>query len=323
MADLDLPIEQLRSFAGDVHVPADFDDFWSGTLATSRALRTPTAIGAAVVDLPHLKVNDLTFSGYDGHPIKAWFATPSRGEDLPVVVEFIGYGGGRGLPTEYSLLPAAGYAHLVMDNRGQGSEWGDGGDTPDPAGTGPSSPGFMTRGIESRETYYFRRLITDAALAIDAARELPGVDSQRIAVKGTSQGGGLAIAAAGLSEGLAAALIDVPFLCNIPRAIRMTDALPYSEIRRYLAVHRDRVEQAHRTLTYVDGVTLAARGTAPALWSVGIMDEVCPPSTVYSAYHAYAGPKEIVEYAFNGHDGGQHHQVARHLRFLADAFSAI
>ena len=28
------------------------------------------------------------------------------------------------------------------------------------------------------------------------------------------------------------------------------------------------------------------------------MDQTCPPSTVYAAYNAWAGPKEIVEYPF-------------------------
>ena len=47
------------------------------------------------------------------------------------------------------------------------------------------------------------------------------------------------------------------------------------------------------TLAYFDGVNFAARATAEALFSVGLMDDICPPSTVYAAYNAYAGPKAI------------------------------
>lgn len=323
MAELDLPVDQLRTFRAELDEPADLDAFWAATLAESRAARRPTRISEPVLDLPGLTVRDVTFSGFGGDPIRAWLATPAGGTDLPVVVEFIGYGGGRGLPHEHALLPAAGYAHLVMDTRGQASAWGNGGDTPDPHGTGPSLPGFMTRGIQAPDTYYYRRVFTDAVMAVEAARELPGVDGGRLAVKGSSQGGGIALAASALADGVGAALIDVPFLCNFPRAIRMTDADPYAEIRRYLAVHRQGIEAVHRTLAYFDGALLAPRASAPSVWSVAIMDDVCPPSTVYSAYNAYAGPKSIVEYAFNGHEGGQMHQAAHHLALLEKALAPV
>ena len=45
---------------------------------------------------------------------------------------------------------------------------------------------------------------------------------------------------------------------------------------------------------------------------LALMDDICPPSTVYAAYNAYAGPKEIVEYPYNEHEGGgELHQVAK------------
>jgi cephalosporin-C deacetylase len=43
-----------------------------------------------------------------------------------------------------------------------------------------------------------------------------------------------------------------------------------------------------------------------------MMDTVCPPSTVFAAYNAYGGPKEMVEYAYNEHDGGgEFHEVLK------------
>lgn len=46
------------------------------------------------------------------------------------MVEFAGYGRGRGLPHERLTWVTAGYAHLLMDNRGQGDQYGNGGRTP-------------------------------------------------------------------------------------------------------------------------------------------------------------------------------------------------
>src|SRR5690606_40367495 len=62
------------------------------------------------------------------------------------------------------------------------------GDTGDPVGHGPAQPGFLTRGLEDPDGYYYRRLYTDAARAVDAARALPGADPEKVVVAGTSQG---------------------------------------------------------------------------------------------------------------------------------------
>jgi cephalosporin-C deacetylase len=71
-----------------------------------------------------------------------------------------------------------------------------------------------------------------------------------------------------------------------------------------------------RTLSYFDIAILGRTAVAPALFSVALMDDICPPSTVYAAYNHYAGPKEIREYAFNNHEGGQQVQEAARLAWL-------
>jgi cephalosporin-C deacetylase len=301
---VDMPEAELRTYRSSARPPADFDEFWSATLAGSRAAGGTVEAVAVDTGLVTVDVFDVTFPGFGGQPIRAWLRVP-RGSTapLPCIVQYIGYGGGRGRAVDGLLWASAGYAHLAMDTRGQGSAWSPG-DTPDDAGSGPQFPGVMTRGIESPETYYYRRLITDAVRAVDAARALDLVDPDRIVVHGASQGGGLALAVGGLVEGLAAVIADVPFLCDFPRAITIHDSNPYAELVSYLAVHREVVEMVEGTLSYFDGVNFAARATAPARFSAALMDQVCKPSTVFGAYNAYAGPKEIDVWQFNGHEGG-------------------
>ncbi|WJX99563.1 acetylxylan esterase [Curtobacterium sp. 458] len=315
----DITGPELLTHRGSAVEPADFDAFWADTLASAR--QHPSAVELSRVDtgLSTLDTYDVSFAGWDGQRVRGWLTVPAgtaADAPLPAVVEYIGYGGGRGLATERLLWASAGYAHLVMDTRGQGSGWSVG-DTPDPDGTGPAAPGVMTRGIESRETYYYRRLTVDAVRAVDAVRSIDLVDPERVAVVGVSQGGGLAIAVAGLVEGLAGVFPRVPFLCDFPRASVITDADPYREIARYLTVHRDRRDQVFGTLAYFDGALHAARATAPAWFSTALMDPICPPSTVYAAYNAYAGPKEITVWEYNGHEGGGAHEDTATLPRLA------
>ncbi len=301
-------------YRSTLRAPEDFDAFWAATLAQAREF--PLDARFTPVWRRAVEVHDVTFAGFGGQPVKAWLALPA-GTDrpLPCVVEYPGYGGGRGLPHECLLYAAAGYAHLFMDVRGQGSGWRHG-DTPDPAGGAPQHPGFMTRGVLDPYDHYYRRVITDAVRAVAAARAFPLVDPARSAVTGESQGGGLALAAGALVPDLAAVLPDVPFLCDHRRGAELATAGPYREVAAYLAVHREHEQRVFRTLSYCDGVLFAARATAPALFSVAHMDASCPPSTVYAAYHRYAGPKRIEVYPFNGHEGGQSVQSAARLDFL-------
>jgi cephalosporin-C deacetylase len=323
MSLFDLPLEQLQQYLPEVREPDDLDAFWAATIAESRA--QGSAPRERVIETPFttLEVRDVTFDGFGGDPIKAWHIRPAgRPEPLPTIVEFIGYTGGRGLPHDRIAWASSGLAHLVMDSRGQGSPWAGGEVTPDPHGTGPSIPGFLTRGIESREGYYYRRLMTDAVRCVDAARELPGVDADRLVVAGTSQGGGLALAAAAWQRGLAGALVDVPFLCHFQRAIDLVDTAPYGEITAYLAQQRVVGERAMETLSYFDGANFAKRADAPALFSVGLQDRVCPPSTVYAAYNRYAGPKDMTVYPFNGHEGGGPLRWPVHVEFVRGLLGA-
>jgi cephalosporin-C deacetylase len=319
MPIVDLPADELRAYVATVDEPADLDSFWADALATARASAVSATFEPVDTGLRLVTTYDVTFRGCDGDAVRGWLHLPAGGTPgrLPAVVQYQGYGGGRGLPAEDSLWAVAGYAHLVMDTRGQGSGWSVG-DTPDPVGSAPSQPGFLTRGIEDPHDHYYHRVFVDAVRAVDAIRTHPVVDPDRVAVAGGSQGGGMAIAVAGLVTDVAAVLADVPFLCDVRRAADVAVEGPYRELVDYLACHRDRVEIAFRTLAYMDGTVLGRRATAPALFSVAHQDLVCPPSTVHAAFRAYGGkPKELVEYPFNGHEGGGAWQRRRQLEWLA------
>lgn len=319
MAFFDLPLDELQVYLPERDEPTDFDAFWSTTLR--QAHQHPLEARFTPVDygLRTLEAFDVTFNGYAGQPVKGWLLLPKdREESLPAVVEYIGYGGGRGFPTDWLFWPSLGYAFMVMDTRGQGSSWRPG-DTPDlPGDTAtPSYPGFMTQGILDPHTYYYRRLFSDAVRAVETVEAHPAVDRSRIAVTGGSQGGGISLAVAALAPQVQGVMPDVPFLCHFRRATEITDSHPYNEIVRYCKVHRDKIDIVFCTLSYFDGLNFAARTRSPALFSVALMDDICPPSTVFAAYNHYAGMKDIRIYTYNQHEGGESFQNLEKARFLA------
>lgn len=313
----DLPLPELTEYRPEVAEPADFEAFWTAQLAGAR--EADLDLTAQPVDTPLAFVDswDVTFRGYGGDPVKAWFLRPRELDPAaPVLVEFIGYGGGRGDLLEWMTWSCLGYPHLVMDIRGQGGSW-RGADTPDPSDDGaPSTRGFMTRGIASPQTHYYTRLFVDAARAVDAAAGLPGMAGRPLLTTGGSQGGALTLAAAQLNDRVAGCLPDVPFLAHIRRATEITDAHPYAEVAEYCRLYPHRVEDVFATLSYLDVVNHARRTRVPALFSVGLVDDITPPSTVFAAYNHYAGPKQIEVYPYNGHEGGGVHQFRRKIAFV-------
>jgi cephalosporin-C deacetylase len=314
----DKPLEELRTYLPDREEPEDFDAFWDKSLAESETFDLAPIFTPVDFGLKTVRTYDVTYSGYMGQRIKGWLLLPESAEEkLPCVVEYIGYGGGRGFPIDWLTWSAAGFAHLVMDTRGQGTSDRPG-DTPDQDtfGQPPQFPGFMTKGITSPETYYYKRVFVDAVRAVAVARSHPRVDPEKVAVTGGSQGGGITLAVSGLVPDLAAALPDVPFLCHFKRATTLVDTFPYQEIVQYLTIQRSQVERVYRTLSYFDGMNFAARAKAPSLFSVALMDQTCPPSTVFAAYNHYAGPKDIRIWQFNQHEGGGSHQIVEKLRFI-------
>jgi cephalosporin-C deacetylase len=320
MPHFDLSLDELQTYRSSVERPSDLDTFWHDGLALARDQASDPVLRPYEPGVyGQLEVDDVTFSGADGHPVRAWFMRP-RGVDEPVpcLVRFIGYGGGRSLPVDHALYPATGYAIFVMDSRAQGGAWSPGA-TGDPGAgvSGPEHPGVMTRGLGAPETYYYRRLYLDAARAVDTAAALPQVDAERLAVGGMSQGGGLALAAAALAPELVRlCLADMPFLCDIPRGVSLSPDLPYSELAVYLAQHSELAEAARRTLSYVDCANLAPSIRARCHVSVGLMDTICPPSTVFAAYNAIEAPKTITIYDYSGHEVPALH-AERNLREFA------
>uniref|UniRef100_UPI00137A4F07 acetylxylan esterase n=1 Tax=Deinococcus alpinitundrae TaxID=468913 RepID=UPI00137A4F07 len=120
----DFSLAELERYQPAEAAPADFGAFWDATLEETRAFPLNAHFEPVQTLLRSVAVYDLSFSGYAGTTIRGWRLLPAGTRaPLPCVVEYLGYGGGRGLPTDWLLWPSAGYACVVMDTRGQGSAW--------------------------------------------------------------------------------------------------------------------------------------------------------------------------------------------------------
>jgi cephalosporin-C deacetylase len=317
MAQIDMPRAELERYRPPLDRPADFDQFWQAV--TDEVAALPRDLRLEPVDYParHAQVFRATFRGVGDAPIVGWYLRPPGDGPFPAIAGYHGYSGNRGEPWNYLHWVAEGYAVLTVDVRGQGGESEDN-QTYRPGAVG----GWMTRGIDDPQTYFYRDVYGDVVQTVEVLAAQPEVDATRIGTMGGSQGGGLSLAAAALNQRVVATVPDVPFLCHFRRAHEVSDTAPYREFDDYLLRHPHREEQMWRTLRYFDILNFAERVRCPALVSVGLKDLVCPPSTIYAVYNHLGGTKELAVYPAHGHAVPEVHgtqRMAWFKRYLLDA----
>lgn len=305
--NFDFPIERLKTYQGTNPRPTDFDAYWDAGLAEMRALDpqlelTPAAFSAPGADCFHLR-----FTGVGGARVHAKLLRPSRQDRPgPALLMFHGYHGDSG--DWFDKLPYVwqGFTVAALDCRGQGGLSDDAGG---PAGN--TVRGHIIRGLadalEGRpERLLYRQIYLDTAQLARIVMGMPGVDPNRVGATGLSQGGGLTVACVALEPRIKRAAPIFPFLADYQRVWEMDQAKDaYEELkdffRRYDPRH-ERESAVWEKLGYIDIQHLAPRIRADVMWTISLMDTVCPPSSQYAAYNKIGAPKRMVTYPDFAHE---------------------
>jgi cephalosporin-C deacetylase len=307
-----MSLAELRLYQGRNPRPADFDEYWERALAEMHALDAqvelvPSEFTAAAAECFHLY-----FTGVGGARIHAKYLRPKRfGAEAseaarrshPAVLEFHGYSGNSGDWAPKLSWVSQGFSIAALDCRGQGGQSQDVGGV-----IGNTLRGHIIRGLDDRpENLLFRQIYLDCAQLAGIVMDRPEVDPARVGATGGSQGGGLTLACAALEPRLARAAPVFPFLCDYQRVWEMDLAVAaYEELKQYFRFfdpRHEREEDVWTRLGYIDNQHLAPRIKAKVLMIVGLMDQVCPPSTQFAAYNRITSDKEMLLYPDFGHEG--------------------
>ncbi len=305
MPIFDKPLDELVVYNPPVTKQPDFDAFWRETL--SEAARYPLDAQVEEISYPALgvRIYEAHYNGWRGARIGGWYLVPEKADKpLPALVQYHGYSGSRGEVHPLLMWALQGYAVLAVDVRGQGGE------TTDPATySGGHIKGWMTQGIMDPYEYYYRGVYVDCVRALDFIATRPEVDAKHIGILGISQGGALTLAVAALDHRPVVAMPEVPYLCHFKRAVDMAMRMPYLEISDYIRRWPDREPQVWRTLSYFDNMNLAGWIQCPVLMNVGLLDDICPPSSIYATYNKITAPKEMKVYPYHNHESVDAHWV--------------
>jgi len=308
---IDLPMEELTTYSGRNPRPADHDAYWARALAEMAAVDPRVELVPHPVNAPYAECFDLYFTGVRGARIHAKYLRPAReaaeraaGADgrHPAVLMFHGYAASSGDWSDKLKWPARGFSVAALDCRGQGGLSEDSG-----AVKGTTWRGHIIRGLDGvPDDLLFRQIFLDTAQLAWIVMELPGVDPSRVGATGGSQGGGLTLACAALEPRVRRAFSVFPFLCDYLRVWEMDLAKrAYEELAWYFRSFdplHEREQDIFTRLGYIDVQFLAPRIRAETRLAVGLMDEVCPPSSQFAAYNRMRCPKELVIYPDFAHE---------------------
>ena len=245
----------------------------------------------------------MTFTGIGGARVYAKLIKPNNiDQPGPAVVMFHGYSMNSGDWFSKLGYVAQGYTVAAMDCRGQGGRSEDQGGV-----QGWTLNGHIVRGLDDDpNNLLYRSIFLDSAQLTGIVMDMPEVDETLVGATGGSQGGGLTLACAALEPRIKRAAPIFPFLTDYQRVWEIDqDVNAYQELRdwfRRFDPRHEREQEVFTRLGYIDVQHLANRIQGEVLMAVGLMDEICPPSTQFAAYNKITAPKSLVVYPDYGHE---------------------
>lgn len=177
--------------------------------------------------------------------------------------------------------------------------------------------GYLANGLENKDIYYMKHVYVGLVRCIDFLTSLPEWDGKNVAVQGGSQGGALAIIAAGLDSRVTQCVANHPALSDMAgyAAKGGTGGYPHFCRQPQILSNKDCLN----TLAYFDVVNFARYVKAPTYLTWGYNDMTCPPTTSYAVWNTLKCTKESLLTPINEHwtttetNRGQMEWIKAHL----------
>jgi cephalosporin-C deacetylase len=274
------------------YVPEDFDEFWRETAAEATAV--PLLFRRSLAndfDLPGFIVETFEFMGMGGRLLNGWMAYQEGARRLPAFVWIPPYGRESLLPNEYGTRE--GFVSLSFNFFGNGAFHQE---------KYAPGAGYFAEGAGDPQTWIFRRMFQDAAIATKVLQAQVEVDENRIGAMGMSQGGGMSIWLGAWSPIIRSVCADMPFLAGMNRILEgKVYRYPLKELTDFAENVPVGLAQVQNTVSYFDTINHATRCSKPTQVSLGLKDPAVKPEAARAVFDALPGSKIQRTYDW-GHD---------------------
>lgn len=272
--------------------PEDLEDFWESLAAEALAatLDYRREVQPLRSETGH-RVEIIQFRGVQGEALQGWLAFPEGARRLPSFLWLPPYGRESVLPDAYGTRE--GFTSLGFNFHGLPAFHQE---------AYVPALGYFAEGVETPETWIYRRLAQNALIALRVLQAQAEADEDRIGAAGLSQGGGMAVWLGAWSPIVKAVCADMPFLgCTWRSLVHAAYRYPLKELIDYADTMPLGLERVLNTVSYFDTVHQAERCPKPTLVSLGEKDAAVRPEYAEAIYNVLPGPKALIRYP-GGHD---------------------
>lgn len=286
--------------------PADLMPYWDNQKKQLKAL--PLQVKKTVLEVPQwaqgrYTCQDVEINCLGPAPVRAYVAKPvkAKKKSLPIII-LCRAAGVSGNWCRCSVDECVGNAALAggalsLDINAHGMLNGQTDDYYRMLESGLLR-NYYEHNAADRETYYFRGMYLRLLRAIEYMTRQPEWDGRRILVIGESQGGGQAVAAAGLDPRVSAVVLNVPAMQDLGGARAGRRSGWPQPIENHRSLPSDMIDT---TLPYFDGALLIRHSKAEIYCEMGLIDETCPPSSVWATLNGAQGKKTVNCVPFRTH----------------------
>lgn len=150
---------------------------------------------------------------------------------------------------------------------------------------------------DSRDDFYYNRVVIGCLRAVDLICSLPQYNGQALGVAGSSQGGFLSVAVAALDKRVTCLAPVHPALCDHEGFLKKrAGGWPH-----YFYNQEKPDAKKLEVARYYDTANFARLLTVPGWYSWGYNDPVCPPTSMHATYNIITAPKEMSLYLETQH----------------------
>jgi cephalosporin-C deacetylase-like acetyl esterase len=285
--------------------PADLEDFWNRRRAALESMPLKAELTAVETPETEIECFSIELPCPQGNPVRGYFAQPRDAtlHSAPAIlyVRAAGVSGNwcKASPQHVASL-ARQYKAIAVDINAHGML----NDQPQEYYTTLEQGelrNYRAQGNDDKDNFYFVAMYVRLLRTIEFIGGLPSWDGKHLITIGESQGGGQALAAAGLDTRVSAVVAVVPAMCDFTGpVVQRAGGWPQPLGRDVESAEAGRIIEAVR---YCDNLHLAQWSRAETLIFAGLIDTACPPCGIIATYNNLPGRKWILAYPHKPHSG--------------------